>query len=78
MDESDVFPVESADVAMQAIADGVARITMTRDEALNIARNDIKQSREMFHHLMDNGFVKNPPDGMLDEALQYAISQVKK
>ena len=32
----------------------------------------------MFHHLMDNGFVKNPPDGMLDEALQYAISQVKK
>ena len=78
MDEADVFPVESADVAMQAIADGVARITMTRDEALNIARSDIKQSREMFHHLMDNGFVKNPPDGMLDEALQYAISQVKK
>jgi len=26
MDEADVFPVESADVAMQAIADGVARI----------------------------------------------------
>jgi malate dehydrogenase (oxaloacetate-decarboxylating) len=78
MDEADVFPVESADVAMQAIADGVARITMTRDEALEIARKDIKQSRDMFHHLMDNGFIKNPPDGMLDEAMQYAIGQVKK
>jgi malate dehydrogenase (oxaloacetate-decarboxylating) len=78
MDEADVFPVESAYVAMQAIADGVARITMTRDEALEIARKDIKQSRDMFHHLMDNGFIKNPPDGMLDEAMQYAIGQVKK
>lgn len=78
MSEADVFPVESADVAMQAIADGVARITLTRDEALNIARNDIKQSRDIFHHLMDNGFIKNPPDGMLDEALQYAVGQVKK
>lgn len=78
MNEAEVFPVESADVAMQAIADGVARIQVTREEALEIARRDIKQSRDMFHHLMDNGFIKNPPDGMLDEALQYAIGQVKK
>jgi len=33
MNETGFFPYEAADVAMQAIKDGVARVKMTREEA---------------------------------------------
>ena len=77
MEEANVFPVESADVAMQAIEDGVARIKMTWEEAFEIAKNDIQESRDMTGLLVDKGFIKSPPQEMLDEAVNWAIEQVK-
>jgi len=76
MDDADVFPVESADVAMQAIKDGVARIKMTWEEAHEIAKNDIKYSRDMTRKLTDEGYIKSPPQDMLQEALDWAINEV--
>ncbi len=76
MDDAEVFPVESADVAMQAIKDGVARIEMTWDEAYEIAKNDIKHSRDMTQKLTDEGFIQAPPQKMLDNALDWAINEV--
>ncbi len=76
MDDADVFPVESADVAMQAIKDGVARIEMTWEEAYEIARNDIKYSRDMTKKLTDEGYIKAPPQEMLQESLDWAINEV--
>jgi len=40
MDEASVFPQEAADVAMQAIKDGIARVEMTWDEAFNKAKRE--------------------------------------
>jgi malate dehydrogenase (oxaloacetate-decarboxylating) len=77
MSEADVFPVEAADVAMQAIKDGVARIKMTWDEAHDVAARDIKEARDTFHLLQDKGFVKEPPMEMLQEAVDYAVAQIK-
>jgi malate dehydrogenase (oxaloacetate-decarboxylating) len=77
MEEPDVFPHEAADVAMQAIKDGVARITMTREEAFKQAETDIKHSRAMTKLLMDKGFIKEPPMEMLQQALDWAVDQVK-
>jgi len=76
MDEAGVFPEEAADVAMQAIKDGVARIIMTRDEVLSKAAADIKGSRDMITHLTETGFIKSPPQSMLDSALDWAVKQV--
>lgn len=76
MDESDVFPVEAADVAMQAIKDGVARINISRDEAYKKAAADIKQARDLSRKLCEEGFIKQPPEEMLQKALQWAIEQV--
>lgn len=76
MNEASVFPEEAADVAMQAIEDGVARVTMTRDEVFRIAEKDIKHARDITHHLADKGFISEPDPSMLEEALQWAISQV--
>ena len=76
MEEAAVFPHESADVAMQAIKDGVARIQLTRDEVFAKAKHDIDYSRNMTKALMDQGFIETPPLEMIKSALNWAIAQV--
>ncbi len=76
MEEADVFSKESADVAIQAIKDGVARINLTWDEAYKIASEDIKQARALTHSLVDNNFIANPPQQMLNEALEETIKEI--
>jgi len=76
MDEAGVFPHEAADVAMQAIKDGVARIEISRQEAYDKAEEDIQYSRSMAKSLLDEGFIKHPPQDMLQEAMDWAIKQV--
>ena len=77
MEEAGVFPHEAADVAMQAIADGVARVTMTREEAFEKAKKDIEHSRSLTRSLTDNGFIEQPPMDMIKNALSWAVEQVK-
>ncbi|MDX9852482.1 MAG: NADP-dependent malic enzyme [Tenuifilaceae bacterium] len=78
MDEADVFPVEAADVAMQAIKDGVARYQMTWDEAYNQAKKGIDYSRSFAHKMQDEGFINNPPQEMLTEALEWTIKAIEE
>jgi len=77
MDEANVFPEEAADVAMQAIKDGVARIELTREEAFNIANRDIEHARELTRTLTEQGFIKSPEQDMLQNALEWAVEQVQ-
>ena len=77
MEEAAVFPHEAADVAMQAIKDGVARVLMTRDEVFAKAKSDIDYSRNMTKVLMEQGFIKPPPIEMIKAALDWAIAQVQ-
>ncbi|GAB4282471.1 MAG: NADP-dependent malic enzyme [Marinilabiliales bacterium] len=77
MDEADVFPVESADVAIQAIKDGVARIELTWDQAYEKAKKDIHEARTLTKAMMEQGFIENPPQEMLQEAIDWAINQVR-
>ena len=76
MDEAGVFPHEAADVAMKAIEEGLARVTMTRAEAYAKAEQDIQESRTLVNHLMEANLIKQPPTEMLQEALDWAIKQV--
>ncbi|UCH14528.1 MAG: NADP-dependent malic enzyme [Bacteroidales bacterium] len=76
MDETDVFIEEAADVAMQAIKDGVARVPISREEAHNIAKNDISYARSMTHELVDKGFIKAPPQELLQKVLAEVIKEV--
>ena len=77
MDESAVFPEEAADVAMQAIKDGVARVKVTREEAFEIAKKDIDYARGLTHHLMDENYIEKVPQQLLDDALKAAVDAVK-
>lgn len=76
MDEPNVFPHEAADVAMQAVAEGLARVTLTRKEAFAQAAHDIAQARAMIEHLIATEFIAQPPQSMLQEAVDWAIAQV--
>jgi malate dehydrogenase (oxaloacetate-decarboxylating) len=78
MDEADVFPVEAADVAMQAIKDGVARIKVTRDEAYRKAKKDIDHARAITKSLVDTDFIAKPPQKMLQDAVDWAVKQITK
>jgi len=57
MDEWEVFPREATAVAMKGIEQGVARITMTRDEIFEKASKTIKRVRDATKMLMDKGFI---------------------
>ncbi|MEW6567747.1 MAG: NADP-dependent malic enzyme [Chloroflexota bacterium] len=57
MDEWQVFPREAAAVAMQAIADGVARRQTTYDDELKNAENIIRRSRDLTKTMMADGFI---------------------
>ena len=76
MEEVGVFPDEAADVAMQAIKDGVARVKITRDEAYKKAKADIDYSRSLTKSLTETGYIQAPKQEMLQNALDWAVKQV--
>lgn len=78
MDETEVFAYEAADVAMEAIKNGVARIKISREEAFKTTLRDIKEARAIVKDLMEKGFIKKPPKKMIEEALKKAIEKVRQ
>ncbi|AEF82941.1 NAD(P)-dependent malic enzyme [Leadbettera azotonutricia] len=78
MEETDVFAVEAADVAQQAIKEGVARVELSWDEVYKRARADIEAARSLTNDLMKLGHIKEPPQEMLEAALEQAIAAVRK
>ena len=77
MDDSAVFAEQAADVAMQAIQEGVARVEKTRREVYEAAATDIDQSRRLFQMAMEQDFIRTPPQTMLTDALAWAVEQVR-
>jgi len=76
MEEPGVFPNEAADVAQQAVKDGVARILMTREEAYRRAKEDIDYARSLTELLIRESFIKTIPQELLNKVLQATIEEV--
>jgi malate dehydrogenase (oxaloacetate-decarboxylating) len=77
MDEAGVFPFEAADVACQAVKEGLAREDITHEEAYARAEKGIKESRELVKLMIDEGFIKTPPQSMLQTAFDWAVKEVR-
>jgi malate dehydrogenase (oxaloacetate-decarboxylating) len=77
MEETEVFAQEAADVAVQAVKEGVARIALSRDEVYRRAAADIHAARALVEDLKKMGHIKEPPAEMLETSLQKAIDAVK-
>ncbi|MBC7252318.1 MAG: malate dehydrogenase, partial [Anaerolineae bacterium] len=61
MDDWEVFPREAAAVAMKAQEQGVARLTLSYDEALHKAQQIIQQAQEMTRFLMEKELIPPVP-----------------
>lgn len=77
MEETEVFAVEAADVAMQAVKEGVARLEMTWDEVYRRAKADIAAARGLVEDMKKLGHIQEPPAELLEKALEAAIAAVK-
>lgn len=77
MEETEVFAVEAADVAMQAIAEGVARLELSWDEVYQRAKADIASARGLVADMQRLGHIQEPPQELLAQALQAAIEAVR-
>jgi malate dehydrogenase (oxaloacetate-decarboxylating) len=76
MGETEVFCVEAADVAMQAIADGVARTTLSWQEAYDMAKHDIENAHNVTSYLMKEGFIANPPEEEINRIFKQTIEEL--
>lgn len=77
MEDADIYAHEAADVAMQAIKEGLSRVEMTWEEAYEKAKADIEKARSATEMLMEKGFIKEPDESLYEEALKYAIEKIK-
>ncbi|MFP4023875.1 MAG: NADP-dependent malic enzyme [Thiohalospira sp.] len=77
MDETEMFAYESADVAMEAIKNGVARTKLSWDDVFKKTMDDIKQTRSTIDMMMQHDFIQQPDMKLLEEALKFAVDQVK-
>ena len=77
MDESEVFAIQAADVAQQAVKEGVARLSLSWQEVYDKAKSDIAASRRLTGELMSSGHIATPPQELLERALASAIASVK-
>ncbi|MDR3337951.1 MAG: NADP-dependent malic enzyme [Treponema sp.] len=78
MAETDVFAREAADVAQQAIKEGVARLTLSWDEVYQKAKADIAAARGLVEDMKKLGHIPEPPAEILESALKKAIEAVEK
>jgi len=78
MDETGVFATEAADVAMEAIKNGVARIEYTWQQVYDMTIKDIMEARSQMELLMEHNHIAKPDIKLLEDALQFAINAVKK
>jgi malate dehydrogenase (oxaloacetate-decarboxylating) len=76
MDETGVFANAAADVAEEAVKEGVARVNISREEAFQKAKIDIESAQTMVRRLQESGAIPEPPPELLEKALKEAIATV--
>ena len=77
MEETEVYAVEAADVAQQAITEGVARLNLSWDEVYKRAKADIEAARSLAEDLKKLGYIKEPPLELVEKALDDAVASVR-
>ncbi len=77
MEESQVYPFEAAEVAMQAIKDGVARLNLSWQDVYDRTNTDVQYAQNLIKMMMDSGFIRQPPESMILECLETTIKQIR-
>lgn len=77
MMENNLFPNVAADVAMQAIKEGVALKSMSRNEVYAAAKNDIDESHAITQLLEDRGYIKEFPETLVLNIVKNVCKEVE-
>ncbi|NLG34181.1 MAG: NADP-dependent malic enzyme [Lentisphaerae bacterium] len=77
MTDQDVFSETAAEVARQALFDGVARRSITPEQVREKAAKDIADAHAALEMLMTSGLIPAPPEAMIRRCLEAAIAEVK-
>ena len=78
MEETDVFPHEAADVAVQSVKEGLARVEMSWDDVYNRTMQDIKYSRGLVARMIEDGYIKEPDQKLINAAFDWALKEVER
>ena len=74
MTDEAVFSETAAEVARQAVADGVARRALAPAQVLERARKDIADAHAAIEGLMTSGLIPPPPEAMIRRCLAAAVA----
>lgn len=72
-----LFPKVAADVAMQAIKEGVALKNLTWDEVYQAAKKDIMEAREITQMLQDKEYIAPIYDEVIEKIMDEVIQSLK-
>lgn len=67
----------AADVAMQAVKEGLALNQKSWEEVYQTAKNDIEETYRISHFLYENGFIKTLNVTILMKALEEAVKEME-
>ncbi|MDR0952765.1 MAG: NADP-dependent malic enzyme, partial [Elusimicrobiota bacterium] len=73
MTDIEVYALQAAETATQAQKEGLARINISYEEAYKKAKEDILQAQNLSATLAKEGFVKTPPQTLLEETLKEVV-----
>jgi malate dehydrogenase (oxaloacetate-decarboxylating) len=76
MDETEVFAWEAADVAVEAVREGVARLNLSWDEVYQKAKADIQAAQSLVEDMKRLGHIQEPPAELLENALAEAVKEI--
>jgi malate dehydrogenase (oxaloacetate-decarboxylating) len=77
MTESEVFPIVAAEVAMQAIAEGHARIITSKEIIYKQAKQDIDEAQKLLHFLTEQNIIKHVAQDIIEEVLHETIVEIQ-
>jgi malate dehydrogenase (oxaloacetate-decarboxylating) len=78
MMDNNLFPHVAADVAMQAMKEGVARIILSREEVYQKAQKDISDSHKITELLQMQGLIEEFPENLIQKIVNETIMKISK
>jgi len=76
MMDSELFPNVAADVAMQAMKDGVARKQRTWQEVYDIAKHDIDETHAIVEQFEQDGVIRQFPEEEIRKIIREVCDQL--
>jgi malate dehydrogenase (oxaloacetate-decarboxylating) len=75
--EWELFPKVAADVAMQAIKEGVALKNLTWQQVYEAAKRDIRAAQELTNLLQEKEYIKPVDEALIREIIREVVEEIR-